>query len=72
MESIVLPAVCCIYDEYFRTKEGARFNKYSTGLGLSIVKEIAEELNLRIRVDSVLGEGTTFEVFVPLAKEDAK
>ncbi len=54
-----------IFDEYYRTKEAARFNRNSTGLGLSIVKEIAQNLNLKIRVESELGEGTTFKVYIP-------
>jgi signal transduction histidine kinase len=54
-----------IFDEFFRTKEGARFNRMSTGLGLAIVKEIARRYGLRIRVTSELGKGTTFEVAIP-------
>ncbi len=54
-----------IFDEYFRTKEAARFNKMSTGLGLSMVKEIARNTGLGIRVTSELGKGTTFEVLIP-------
>ena len=58
-----------IFEEYYRTKEAARFNRTSTGLGLSIVREIAQNLNLKIRVDSGLGEGTTFKVYIPLPVE---
>lgn len=57
-----------IFDEYFRTKEGAQFNKLSTGLGLSLVREIAASLRLRLIVTSEQGKGTTFEVFIPRAK----
>lgn len=55
-----------IFDEYYRTKEASGFNKMSTGLGLSIVKEIARNLGLGIRVSSTQGEGTTFEVSIPM------
>ena len=58
-----------IFDEYYRSKEAARFNKLSTGLGLAIVKRIATNLGLLVRVSSELGEGTTFEVAIPLASE---
>lgn len=55
-----------IFDEYFRTREAAEFNKLSTGLGLAIVKQIAISLNLRIKVNSIEKEGTTFEVIIPV------
>jgi signal transduction histidine kinase len=51
-----------IFDEYYRTKEASKFNKSSTGLGLSMVKEIARNLGLKVVVTSTQGEGTTFEV----------
>jgi signal transduction histidine kinase len=54
-----------IFDEYYRTKEGAKFNKTSTGLGLSMVKEIARKYRIRIKVRSEMGKGTTFEVIIP-------
>jgi two-component system phosphate regulon sensor histidine kinase PhoR len=56
-----------IFDEFYRTKEAARFNKKSTGLGLAIVKEIARRFRLRIEVTSESGKGTTFEVSLPKA-----
>jgi signal transduction histidine kinase len=37
----------------------------STGLGLSIVKEIARKWGMRVRVTSEPGKGTTFEVIIP-------
>ena len=55
-----------IFDEYYRTKEASAFNKMSTGLGLSIVKEIVRNLGLGIRVSSTQGKGTTFEVVFPI------
>jgi signal transduction histidine kinase len=58
-----------IFDEFYRTKEGARFNRVSTGLGLAIVKEIARRFGLRIRVTSELGKGTTFDVAIPRLKD---
>jgi len=54
-----------VFDDYFRTKEAAEFNRMSTGLGLAIVKEIALRLGLKIAVTSEEGTGTTFEVTIP-------
>lgn len=54
-----------VFDEYYRTKEAAEFNRQSTGLGLAIVKTVAEKLDLKLRVASGEGEGTTFRVVLP-------
>ncbi len=58
-----------IFEEFYRTKEAARFNRMSTGLGLAIVKEIARHFGLRITVTSEYGKGTTFEVSLPKYRE---
>ncbi|MBN2552473.1 MAG: HAMP domain-containing histidine kinase [Spirochaetales bacterium] len=58
-----------IFEEYYRTREAARFNRNSTGLGLAIVREVAQNLKLRIRVSSELGKGTTFEVYFPRSRQ---
>lgn len=39
----------------------------STGLGLSMAKEIADNHNITIEVDSELGRGTTFTIRIPTA-----
>jgi len=54
-----------IFDEYYRTREAAQFNKLSTGLGLAIVNEIVSSFDYTIRVESELGKGTAFEVRMP-------
>ena len=53
-----------IFEDYYRTKEASRFNKQSTGLGLSIVKVIAQKLNLEISVRSELEKGTEFRILI--------
>jgi signal transduction histidine kinase len=54
-----------IFEEYYRTKNAAQHNPDSTGLGLSIVREIASSCGWTIRVESELGWGTSFQVFIP-------
>ncbi|MHC4559106.1 MAG: sensor histidine kinase [Planctomycetota bacterium] len=54
-----------IFEEYYHSKEGAQFNKLSTGLGLAIVRKIADNLNLRIKVESEQNKGTVFTISIP-------
>lgn len=57
-----------IFEEYYRSKEAARFNKLSTGLGLAIVRQVAQNMGYRIRVSSEEGKGSTFEVSIPASR----
>ena len=61
-----------VFDEYYRSKEAARFNKLSTGLGLAIVKRIAINLGLQVKVSSELNKGTRFEIAIPVTQEQDK
>jgi PAS domain S-box-containing protein len=55
-----------IFDPFFTTKELGK----GTGMGLSIVHGIAKSCAGFVTVDSVLGRGTTFHVFLPVAAEE--
>src|SRR5688500_14891712 len=51
-----------IFDEYFYTPRAALHNRTSSGIGLSIVKTVAENNKLQIRVTSEQNVGTAFSV----------
>lgn len=52
--------------EQFRQFGAARNAAIGSGLGLSLVKRYAELLGGRVEVDSKMGEGSTFQVWLPL------
>jgi signal transduction histidine kinase len=54
-----------IFDEYFRTAEAVSHNPWSNGIGLSIVRQVAQNHSLRLSVTSRLGLGTTFKIIFP-------
>jgi PAS domain S-box-containing protein len=55
-----------IYEPYFTTKEEGK----GTGLGLSLIHGIVESCHGVIEVESVLGQGTAFHVYLPIFQEE--
>jgi signal transduction histidine kinase len=59
-----------IFEPYYTTKEPDEHGRGGTGLGLSVCRQIIEQHNGRIRVESVVGRGSTFTVKLPLTEEN--
>lgn len=55
-----------IFDRFYRVNKDRNRKTGGTGLGLSIASELAERLQARIDVESVVGEGTVMRIVLPL------
>jgi len=55
-----------IWEDFFRAKNAKRSGILGTGLGLSIVKELVDQFGGHIAVHSLEGQGTTFNLRLPL------
>lgn len=56
-----------IFEPFFTTKEVGK----GTGLGLSVVHSIIQDLAGIIRVESSVGEGSLFEILLPITHKDS-
>jgi signal transduction histidine kinase len=61
-----------IFEPFYTTKEPDANGHGGTGLGLSVCRQIIEQHHGRIRVESLVGKGSTFTVKLPVRPEDAK
>ena len=60
-----------IFERFYRVDKGRAREEGGTGLGLAIVKHLAQSHGGRVEVESRMGRGTTFRVFLPLGSGEA-
>ena len=56
-----------IFEPFFSTKKSDENGQGGTGLGLAFCREVIESHKGRLRVESTVGQGTTFTLKLPLA-----
>ena len=56
-----------IFEPFFSTKKSDENGQGGTGLGLAFCREVIEAHKGRLRVESTVGQGTTFTLKLPLA-----
>lgn len=56
-----------VFEEFYQVDNPARDRRLGYGLGLATVKRLSELLDLRVTAHSVLGQGSVFELQLPLA-----
>lgn len=58
-----------IFEEFYQVGNPARDRRLGVGLGLATVKRLSELLDLRVQVQSTLGQGSVFRVSLPLCDD---
>ncbi|TDF95217.1 sensor histidine kinase [Paenibacillus piri] len=61
-----------IWERFFKVDRGRSKKNQGTGLGLAIVRELVELHEGKIEVQSEIGKGTTFDVWIPNVESSQK
>ena len=61
-----------IFERFYRVDAGRSREVGGTGLGLSIVKHLVDAMEGEVKVESVVGRGTMFSVWLPRAVESVR
>jgi heavy metal sensor kinase len=67
---IPLDSVPRVFDRFYRVDKSRSRELGGTGLGLSIAKALVERHRGRIEVESTVGKGSTFRVYLPMMGDD--
>ncbi|HMC63718.1 MAG TPA: ATP-binding protein [Gemmataceae bacterium] len=59
-----------IFEPFYTTKEPDEHGHGGSGLGLSVCRQIIDQHHGRIRVESLVGKGSTFTVKLPMKGEE--
>jgi signal transduction histidine kinase len=69
---IPLERLALIFEPFYTTKVPDEHGHGGTGLGLSVCRQIIDHHHGRIRVESLVGRGSTFTVKLPMAKAEVE
>ena len=58
-----------IWERFYRTGDARDRDRGGAGLGLALVKELAEAMDGRVEAESTLGVGSRFSVYLPATRE---
>jgi signal transduction histidine kinase len=58
-----------IFERFYQVDGGIRRRYGGVGLGLALVKQVVESLGGEVTLQSEVGRGSTFTVWLPVAEE---